>query len=148
MYYQEKKSILNVFSTLLIYGVYYTNVFQNYKPGALELAAELQFWGKTLLLVIPIAIAAKIVIHIIFSITNAIVTKEKHPDFEDERDKLIFLKSTRNSFFVFGLGFLIALGTLAWGMPAQNMFIILVFSGVLSDVFDNLSQLYFHRKGI
>lgn len=109
---------------------------------------ELQFWGKTMLLIIPIAIAGKLIVHIIFGITHRLVTKEEQPCFEDERDRLIALKSTRNSFILFGMGFLCALGAIAMGWPLQTMFVVMIVAGVLSDVFDNLSQLYFHQKGI
>lgn len=148
MYYHEKKSIINIISTLLIYSIYYWRVSQSYQETVMTLEEELQFWGKTMLLIIPIAIAGKIIVHIIFSITNRLVTKEDQPCFEDERDRLIALKSTRNAFFIFGIGFLFALGTLALGWPLHNMFIAMIGAGVLSDMFDNLSQLYFHRKGI
>ncbi|MEP5613475.1 MAG: hypothetical protein ABJP45_14580 [Cyclobacteriaceae bacterium] len=148
MYYHEKKSILNIVSTLLIYGTYYWTVKQEYGQIVMSADEELQFWGKTMLLVIPIAIAGKIIVHIIFSITNRLVTKEDQPCFEDERDRLIALKSTRNSFFTFGFGFLLALGAIALGWPLQTMFVVMIVAGVLSDVFDNLSQLYFHQKGI
>ncbi len=148
MYYQEKKSIVNIISTLLVYGIYYWIVYQEYGDRVMSPDEELQYWGKTMLLIIPIAIASKIVIHIIFSITNRLVTSERQPCFEDERDKIIALTSTRNAFMVFGFGFLGALGVIAYGMPMRSMFIFMIVAGVLSDVFDNLSQLYFHRKGI
>ncbi len=148
MYYQEKKSIVNIISTLLIYGIYYWIVYNKYGNLTMSADEELQFWGKTMLLIIPIAIAGKIIVHIIFSITNRLVTSEKQPAFEDERDRIIALTSTRNAFMVFGFGFLGALGVIAYGMPLRSMFIFMIVAGVLSDVFDNLSQLYFHRKGI
>lgn len=148
MYYHEKKSIVNILSTLLIYGVYYWTANQEYGQMAMSTQEELQFWGKTMLLIIPIAIASKITIHIIFGVTHRLVTKEKQPCFEDERDRLIALKSTRNAFILFGMGFLCALGAIALGWPLQTMFVVMIISGVLSDVFDNLSQLYFHQKGI
>jgi len=148
MYYHEKKSIVNILSTLLIYGIYYWTVQKEYDLMAMNADEELQFWGKTMLLSIPIAIAGKIIIHIIFSITHRLVMKEEQPRFEDERDRLIALKSTRNSFIFFGMGFFCALGAIALGWPLQTMFVIMIIAGVLSDIFDNLSQVYFHQKGI
>ena len=60
MYYQEKKSIVNMISTLLVYGIYYWIVFQKYDGVVMSPEEQLQFWGKTMLLIIPIAIASKI----------------------------------------------------------------------------------------
>ena len=148
MYYQEKKSIVNIITTLLVYGIYYGIVYQEYGMRVMSPEEELQYWGKTMLLIIPIAMASKIVIYIIFNITNRLVTRERHPGFEDERDRIIALTSTRNAFIVFGFGFLGALGAIAYGMPLRSMFIFMIVAGLLSDLFDNLSQLYFHRKGI
>ena len=95
MTYQEKKSIVNMASTLLVYGIYYWFVYQRYDPVGMTPEELLQFWGKTIITIIPFAIGGKIVIHVIFVISNKIITKENHPDFEDERDKLITLKSAR-----------------------------------------------------
>ncbi len=148
MYYQEKKSIVNIISTLLIYGIYYWIVYQEYSARSMSHEEELQYWGKTMLLIIPIAIVSKIIVHIIFSVTNQLVTRERQPCFEDERDRIIALTSTRNAFMIFGFGFVGALGAIAYGMPLHSMFIFMIVAGLLSDLFDNLSQLYFHRKGI
>ena len=99
MTYQEKKSIVNIFSTILVFSVYYWRAFEEYAATSMSFDEELQFWGKTILLIIPISIGIKIVLHILFVILNTIITREKHPGIEDERDRLIDLKSTRNAFY-------------------------------------------------
>ncbi len=148
MTYQEKRSVVNIASTLLVFGFYYWDAFQRYETSVFTPDEELAFWGKTILLVIPISIGIRILLHILFTIAHTVITKEKYPKFEDERDRLIELKSTRNSYVIFGFGFLIAMGLLAFGWPLKSMFIVFIVAGVLSDIVDNLSQLYFHRSGI
>ena len=108
----------------------------------------LRFWSKAMLIVIPVMIVSKIVVHIVFGVTNTVITKEKQAVFEDERDKLIALLSTRNAFVIFGLGFVLSLIMLATGSSINVMFIILIIAGILSELFDNLSQLYFHKNGV
>ena len=147
MDYHEKKSIVTIIGTILVFSIYYWFVFQRHDPG-LSTEEELQFWSKAILLGIPISIAAKIVLYILFAILHTIITREEMPKIEDERDKLIELKATRNAFVIFGLGFVLALSVLAFGYPPYYMFLSLIIAGVLSEVFDNLSRLYFHRKGV
>jgi len=148
MDYQEKKSIVNILSTVIVLGIYYWTVFQRFEAEVMNTEAQLQFWAKAILIAIPISIGTKIVTMILFVIGNFIVTREKHPTFEDERDKLIELKATRNSYIIFGMGFLSALIVLAFGYPPKYMFIAFILAGISSEIFDNLSRLYYHRKGV
>lgn len=148
MSYHEKKIIVNVASSLLIFAIYYSWVFTSYANATMTQPEELQFWGKTIVILIPISIAAKILIHILFTVTNSIVTREEYPKIEDERDRLIELKSTRNAFAIFGLGFVVAMALIAFGWPLKTMFSVFICFGILSELFDNFSQLYFHRSGI
>lgn len=108
----------------------------------------LKFWAKSLLILIPVSIVGKIIVHIVFSIGNAVATRDHKIPPTDERDKLIVLKSNRNASWVFGAGFFIAMTALAMDHSVTVMFVILISGGLLSEVFDNASQLYFHRRGI
>lgn len=148
MTYHEKKSLINIITAFLVYGFYYNYKYQQYLSMNMTMEEQLQFWGKTILIAIPIMIGAKIVIHIAFVIVNTIVTREKHPEMEDERDKLIELKSTRNAFFIFGMGFVVALAAIAWGQSIHVMFLVIIAGGLLSELFDNLSRLIYYRRGI
>jgi VanZ family protein len=91
---------------------------------------------------------AKIIIYIIFCIIYRITTNENAPSFSDERDKLIELKAERNSHWVFCLGFLLAMASQVMHMAPSVMFIVLILSGFVSDIFGEVSQLYFYRRGV
>ncbi|MDQ0114184.1 hypothetical protein [Paenibacillus harenae] len=148
MSYQEKKNIVSLISTVLIFGFYCLYVYERFKDTILEGEALFRFWGAVILILIPITIVAKIIIEIIFIIINRIATREVEPSFADELDKLIGLKAMRTSYFVFILGFLLAMGTLVLQMPPATMFIILFLSGFVSEVAGIVSQLYLYRKGV
>lgn len=135
-------------STVIVLGIYYWSVFERFEAQELTTEEQLQFWAKAILIAIPVSIVTKIAVMIIFVITNYIITREKLPGFEDERDKLIELKSTRNSYFIFGMGFVVSLVVLAFGYPPKYMFIALIFAGIGSEIFDNLSKFYYHRRGV
>lgn len=135
-------------STIIVLGFYYWSVFERFESQIMSTDEQLQFWAKAILIAIPISIGNKIVVMIVFALINYIITREEISCFEDERDKLIELKSTRNSYFIFGMGFVFSLVVLAFGYPPKYMFIALILAGISSEIFDNLSQLYYHRKGV
>ncbi|NOU70937.1 hypothetical protein GC098_05750 [Paenibacillus sp. LMG 31458] len=148
MSFQEKKNIVSLITTLLIFSLYSMYVFQKYQEGSFHTSNAFSFWGAFILILIPVSILAKIIIHIVFSMINTIATKEKEPRITDELDKLIELKSTRNSHYVFIIGFLLAMIPLVMDQPPYVMFIILISSGLLSEVIGVITQLFLYRRGV
>lgn len=148
MTYQEKKSIVTLISAILIFGCYCLYMYPRYPDGSTELSETLHYWGSFVLVLTLVSILAHIIISIIFNIIFRMTTGEKEPAFEDEMDKLIGLKSIRNSFAVFILGFLLAMGSLVIDQPLRVMFMILIASGFLSDVTGSVSKLYHYRRGV
>ena len=113
----------------------------------MEAMNDLQFWGKAVLVLIPVQIVLTIVSQILFHIFYVAITREKIPSKTDERDKLIQLKATRNSYFAFSGGFLLAMTALALGHPPFVMFVILISGGLVSGIVEGCTQLYFYRRG-
>lgn len=148
MTYQQKKSIVSLISTILIFGSYCLYMYTRYPNGKMELSETLHYWGSFIFILMVVSIVAHIIISIIFTIIFRMTTGEKEPAFEDELDKLISLKSNRNSFAVFIIGFLLAIGSLVMDMPSQVMFIILIIFGFISDVIGSVTKLYHYRKGV
>jgi len=97
MSYQEKENLVNIISGLLITGVYAVIIFQRHQQGLIDLTEDYRKWGLIFLIFIGVSIIARIIIYIIFHIINAIATREEDIPAQDERDRLIKLKSTRNS---------------------------------------------------
>lgn len=148
MTYQEKKSVVSLFSSILIFAVYCLYRYPQYPEGGVDSKEVLQYWGSFVLVLTLVSIAAHIVISIMFNIVFRMTTGEREPSFADELDKLIDLKAFRNSFVVFVLGFLLAMGALNFNQSFKVMFIILIVSGFLSDVTGSLSRLYHYRRGV
>lgn len=114
-----------------------------------ELSSEaLRYWGSFVLILTVVTIIAHIIISIIFNIIFRMTTGEKEPTFADELDKLIEMKANRISFFMFIIGFLLAMGTLVMNEQLQTMFIILIIAGFISDVIGSVMKLYYYRKGV
>jgi hypothetical protein len=148
MSYQERKYVVSLLSSFLIFGLYCWGVYLRYKDTSLEGKELYHFWGAAVLIIIPITMAAKIIIEIIFIIVNRIATKEKEPSFSDELDKLIDLKAMRVSYLIFILGFLLAMGAAVMRMSPSTMFILLLISGFVSEVAGISWRLYLYRKGV
>ena len=146
---QEKKSLVNIFTDLLIFGGYLYYIFVINGVDNMPLINDLKFWARFILVMIPVIIVAKIIIHIIFAILKGIANRgELEPSMVDERDKLIELKSNRNSQWVFAFGFIMAMVVILMDYELHMMFVIIISSGVISGILGDLSKFYYYRKGI
>ncbi|MFS0687987.1 hypothetical protein AB1K89_01895 [Sporosarcina sp. 179-K 8C2 HS] len=148
MTYQEKKSIVSLVSAVAIFGSFCLYMYPQFPGNGLESLETFRFWGSFVFNLLVVSIIAHIIINIVFNIVYRITTGEKEPTFEDELDNIINLRATRNSFFVFILGFLLAMGSLLIFQPSQLMFIILITFGFMSDVTGSVTRLYHYRKGV
>jgi hypothetical protein len=148
MTYQEKKSIVSLISVILIFVSFCLYMYPQHPKGGIGSTETFRYWGSFVLILTLVSVIAHIIISIIFNIVFRITTKEKEPKFEDELDKLIALKANRNSFFVFIMGFLLAMGSLVLYQPSQLMFIILIISGFISDLTGSVTKLYHYRRGV
>jgi hypothetical protein len=148
MTYQEKQNVVNIVSGLLITAVYALIVFQKHQQGVFDLTRDFNKWGLLFLIFIGVSVAARIVILIIFHIINAIATREEKVPEEDERDKLVKLKALRNSYYAFTSGFVLSVIGLALGMPVHWIFIAFVVVGLIAEILENSSQIYYYRKGV
>lgn len=148
MTYQEKQNIVNIFSGLLITAIFGWSIYERQLQGQFDLTTDFKTWGIIFLIFMGVSIVARIIIYIIFHIINAIATREEKIPIEDERDQLIKLKATRNSHHAFSICFALAFISLIIGMPIYGLFIAFIAGGLISEIIDNASQIYYHRKGI
>lgn len=148
MSYQEKQNIVNIFTAFLVTIIFALLVYQRHQQGQFDLTEDFRTWGVVFLIFIGISVVVRIIIQIIFHILNAIATREADVPVVDERDKLIKLKATRNSYYAFTGGFVMSVLGLALGMPVHWIFITFVASGLIAEILDNGSQIYYYRKGI
>jgi hypothetical protein len=147
MSFQERQSIVSLISNVLIALLYAAFMAQRY-PQAEPYSVEIfRFWGAFFIILIPVAIVAKILVAILFAILNAIATREVEPMITDERDQQFELKATRRSLYVFAGGFLIAMFSLVVDTPPPAMFLILFCAGVVSEVVGDFSLFYLYRRG-
>lgn len=145
---KERQILVTAIGLLLILPMYTLYVYYKDVSGNPEILNDFRFWGKTFLVLIPVAIGAQIVLHILFAIFHKIVTQEDIPTQRDERDKMIELKAIRISHWIFTAGFMAAMGVLAAGYPPYVMFMTLIFSGFISGFISEVAKIYFYRRGV
>ncbi len=148
MSYQEKRALVNLFSSIAIVTLYSLYMRDRY-PQVGDYAPEVfRFWGQFFFFLIPVSIVARIVIYIVFSIVNTIATREEEPDITDERDKLIELKASRNSAFVLGAGIVLAMASQVIELPPAVMFIALIGAGMFGEMVSDISTFLYYRRGV
>ncbi len=148
MYRKEKRIVVSLISTIVIFGLYSLYVYHRHIAGNPDVLNDFKFWGKTFLIFVPVMIVAQIIIHIIFAIINKIVTNEDMPTITDEMDKLIELKALRVSHWTYSLGFLLSMGSQAIGMQPWVLFITLIASCFAGTLASEMTKIYLYRKGV
>ena len=165
MSYQEKRTITSIFAGILVLAAYLMYAFNPDRLGRLA-AGDLKPWAVTMLIFIGIGVVATIIIQIVFHImlSISIAVKAKIRDqecddmeiersinsemVEDERDKIIELKSSRIGFFVAGFGFMGALASLAFNYSPVVMLNILFITFSVGSILEGIAQVVLYRKGM
>jgi DMSO reductase anchor subunit len=146
---KQNEISVSLVSTLVILAYYLVNIFQMIQGGGLNSAEVFRLWAVVIIATIILNIAGNIITNIVINIVHAIKTQKEEEVrmLEDERDKLIGLKGDRVSYLAFSIGVFLSMLTFALGQPPLVMFSLIVFSSLLAEIFGDLSQFYFYRRG-
>lgn len=145
---KEKRILVSLLTSVILFVWYAVYVYNNYilpKPVLLD---DFHFWGRTFMIFVPIGIVSQIIIHIVFAIIIKVVYKENPDEAADERDKLIQLKAIRWGHYLLITGFFVSMTTVALGMQLRYLFLILITSGFVSSIVEEVASLYYYRKGM
>ncbi|MBN2436564.1 MAG: hypothetical protein JXK07_14995 [Spirochaetes bacterium] len=163
MAYKEKKTITTIVTGIAVLTAYCCYSFGS-TIAASDTDAILKQQAVTMLKFIGIGIVAMIVIqilfHILYSISLAVASQIKTGNcndkeiekmielevIEDERDKIIELKSLRIGFVFAGIGFVSALVWLVMdGSPIYLLNIIFIAFG-LGSILEGFTRLYYYSR--
>lgn len=156
MTYNSKKSITSTISAILLIIAYIIYAFSENSPAPDDLKA----WATLMLVFIGVGVVMLIIIQIIFHIALAIgIGMKENEDkavgrilsssmIEDERDKLISLKSSHAGYICVGIGFIASLVSLIWGMTSVVAFHILLGSFAGGSVIEGILNVYLNEKGV
>ena len=165
MSYQEKKILTSITSGIFVLAAYCLYAFNPTRLASIA-QGDLKQWATTMLVFIGIGVGFTIIIqivfHILFSISVAVQEKIRNNDtddiaienniklemVEDERDRLIELKSNRVGFTVAGLGFVAALVSLVLNYSPAVMLNLLFISFSFGSLCEGFAQLFYYRRGV
>ena len=146
--YQEKRCIVYLASNAVISSLYGLYIFMTYGQTLFQNQDNRPLWAAIILIYIPVMIVSRIFITIVFSIINKIVTDDVVMTADDELDRLIDLKATRQFYNVFLGGIVLALASQALGLPLQWLFVGIGLSMTLAGITGDLIQLILYSRGI
>jgi hypothetical protein len=158
MSYNSKKTIVSMAAGVVIFAAYIIYALGSSSP-AIE---NVKDWAKVMLLFIGIGIGALIVIQILFHIGCAIgiaVKEEGKSDkeierivsatvIEDEREKMINLKSAHIGYICVGLGFVAVLIALMMNVAIVSALHILFGAFGLASIMEGFVSIYLYERGI
>lgn len=145
---QEKRPLVFLIIDIITFLGYYAVLLSMHNSKAISMG-ELPFWGASILLLIPVMIISRIILYVLFSVSNTILTKKEEEKFlSDEFGQLIKLRATRNFNNTFMLGFVLTMGLLVLGVSITLMFKLLFFSVFAAFIVQGLSEFYYTKRGV
>ena len=154
----SKKYIVSLAMGIITVAAYIIYVCLDNAPVMEDVTA----WAKLMIVFIGIGVAAQIVIHILFHIVFSISVAVKENDdngektkkiirastIEDERDKIINLKTLRVGYSCAGAGLLAALIALACGVAFTAALHIIVGAAAAASFVEGCAGIFFYERGV
>ena len=158
MSYSSKRILTSMVAGVFTAIAYTIYALGETAPGSSNLAA----WAKAMLIFIGIGVGAGILIQILFHIglVISVSIKEREADekkiekyielsmVEDERDKLINLKSSNVGYACSGIGFFVALIVIAATGTVITALHIIFGSFLLGSLVEGCVGIFFHERGV
>ena len=161
MSYQEKRTIVMIAQGIAILAAYCIYVAGKMQQGAAGLE-DIKFFAVAMLVFLGISvavtIAVQVIFHILLSVSIAVREREKEEKViesainaemvEDERDRIIELKSARITMIVTMAGFVVGLIMLALDYQPAVMLNILFIAANLGAISEGVGKLIYYRAGV
>lgn len=160
MSYAEKRTATIISTMALVFAAYCIYAFTR-----IQIQGPLRTWAITMLvfsgITILVIILVQILFHILLSVGIAVKEAVKNPNVdkavlgqsvedefvEDERDKLLALKSSQVSYGISGFGFIAGLISLVLNAPPAVMLNIVFTAGFLGSIIEGIVTLIYYRRG-
>jgi DMSO/TMAO reductase YedYZ heme-binding membrane subunit len=148
MSFLHKNIYAYLFSTVLVFGVYFWRMAVMYQDGRFDGADATSLLGQSVLILIAVTILLTLVSSIVFNNLLAIKMCDHGSSYViDERDRQIELRGMRISEIVTGIGFMLAMAALALGQEPFLVFNIIVFGFASASVAGGVAKLFLYRRG-
>lgn len=150
MSYQEKRTVISIIATVVVFTFYCFYIFSRIAEGTLTMNGSFKEWGTVILFIIVVSIVANIVIHILFAIGMGIATKGKETleeEPQDERDKIIDLKGYKIAYTVVGVGFALSMAFMVMGFSIFYFFNMMFLSFNIAEIVSSICKLRYYKRG-
>ena len=158
MTFGSKRTLASMIAGIALYAAYIVYSLSRNAPEP----DNLRSWAKVMLVFIGIGVVLVVIIQILFHVIAAIGIAVKERDFkgkkidriisssmvEDERDKLISLKSAHIGYIAAGIGYVAALAALALGVEALYALHILFGSFGAASLIEGTLSIIYYEKGV
>lgn len=148
MSFEEKNSIISLFTAVVVFGSYGFYLSGQFAAGYYDSPDAFTRAGRTILWLIGTGIVVQILSHILFSILFAIVTNDPKPSFRvDERDRQISFRGSKVGYGFSGTGITASMVALAVGWDPVLVFNLVVFSIAAGNILECLVKVVLYRIG-
>jgi len=150
MAYTQKNTLASLGTTFLILVFYIVRLFTIVTKFGLDAQKIYNLWFWIIGLTIGLTILVLIATQIASAVAQTIMDPEKEPEMdslEDERDTIIKLKGTNVAYIVSSLGGAAAMLSLVLGADVLVMFNILIVTGLLASIGENVAKLVLYGRG-
>ena len=158
MSFGSKRTLASLTAGFVLFAAYISFALGSRAPEA----ENVKSWAIVMMIFIGIGVLLIVIIQILFHIVFSIGISVKHKEYEkkeisriissstveDERDKLISLKSTHMGYIVAGIGFIAFLAALAFGLKTVYAMHILFGGCGLASSIEGILSIYYYEKGI
>ena len=146
---EERNTWVSLFSSLIVNAWFFRLIWVMFGDGTSTAPDALQLWARTVVWVVPVSIVSTIMLTIVASIVQGIVTGEKSVIFlKDERDTKFGLWGLGATMLLAVVGFLSAMAALALGYSGFIAFNLIYLGFCLGDLAGSLVKLGLYRCGI
>jgi hypothetical protein len=133
MTFREKSAIVQVVTIVLVYGL-----------------IGLRLWGRPMTppAAIITVISLSVLMIVIVTVSHIALVIHRRPEKTDERDTQVALRSTRNGYYTLAVGLWFLMMLSITGTPYGQLFLAIMYVGVLAELVRLTSQVVYYRRAL
>lgn len=147
MSFSERTVWAEIMASLIFISLAVWHIQTRHVAGAFDGPEGLQYWARTVLVLIVIGIVVAIVVSVIMAIAYRVITDEDPDDLVDERDRQIAALGWKVSMIANGIGIVVMVIGLALGLSAFAALNAVLAACALGDISGNGAKLIAYRRG-
>ena len=139
MSFREKSAWISLLAYLGIYGFYFARVGSALMRGDADGTPYFAIFAQSVVLFVVVIIIGTVIV--------AVTAPKDANAPADEREKLILLRANSASGQVLGVGVILTIGVILFGVKDFQVINLLFLSLVVSEIYKNVNQIVLYRRG-